>query len=75
MSTAIKSFETTVEVCCHQVAIRYWDFDAKLTDENYVEMTERFQSPETEANRDLLRTVARENTLYRILRPATFASD
>ena len=30
-ATATKSFETTVEVCCHRVAIRYWGFDAKLT--------------------------------------------
>lgn len=27
------SFETTVEVCCHRVAVRYWDFDHELTDE------------------------------------------
>ena len=27
------SFETTVEVCCHRVAVRYWGFDHELTDE------------------------------------------
>ena len=26
-------FETTVEVCCHRVAVRYWDFTHKLTDD------------------------------------------
>ena len=26
------TFETTVEVCCHRVALRYWDFTSKLTD-------------------------------------------
>ena len=28
---ATKSYETTVEVCCHRVALRYWGFDHKLT--------------------------------------------
>ena len=28
-----QNFETTVEVCCHRVAIRYWDFEHELTDE------------------------------------------
>jgi hypothetical protein len=28
-----QNFETTVEVCCHHVAIRYWDFEHELTDE------------------------------------------
>jgi hypothetical protein len=27
------SFETTIEVCCHRVAVRYWDFDHELTDD------------------------------------------
>ncbi len=26
------TFETTVEVCCHRVALRYWDFTSELTD-------------------------------------------
>ena len=30
---ATESFETTVEVCCHRVALRYWDFEHELTDE------------------------------------------
>ena len=34
------SFETTVEVCCHRVAVRYWDFDHELTDELIEELTE-----------------------------------
>ena len=28
-----ESFETTVEVCCHRVAVRYWNIDHELTDE------------------------------------------
>jgi hypothetical protein len=35
-----KSFETTVEVCCHRVALRYWDFDAELTEELEADLTE-----------------------------------
>ncbi len=27
------SFITTIEVCCHQVIVRYWDFTRELTDE------------------------------------------
>ena len=34
------SFETTVEVCCHRVAVRYWDIDHELTDELIDELTE-----------------------------------
>ena len=30
---ATQSYETTVEVCCHRVAVRYWGFDHELTDE------------------------------------------
>ena len=26
-------YETTVEVCCHRVSLRYWDFDHELTEE------------------------------------------
>jgi len=29
----MNSFETTINVCCHDVAIRYWDFEAELTDD------------------------------------------
>lgn len=32
-ATEEKSFETTVEICCHRVFLRYWEFDAELTDE------------------------------------------
>jgi hypothetical protein len=34
MTTEVRArgtFETTVEICCHRVAIRYWGFDHKLT--------------------------------------------
>ena len=34
------TFETTVEVCCHRVAVRYWDFDHELTDELRERLTE-----------------------------------
>ena len=37
---AERSFETTVEVCAHRVAVRYWDFDAELTDELEEVLTE-----------------------------------
>ncbi len=41
MTTAtINSFETTVEVCCHRVALRYWNIDHELTDELIDELTE-----------------------------------
>ena len=33
-------FETTVEVCCHRVALRYWDFTSRLTDALKDELTE-----------------------------------
>ena len=39
MKTA-ESFEGTVEVCCHSVAFRYWDFDHELTDELVEVLTE-----------------------------------
>ncbi len=39
-ATEERSFETTVEVCAHRVAIRYWDFDAELTDELEEALTE-----------------------------------
>jgi hypothetical protein len=35
-----RSFETTVEVCAHRVAVRYWGFDAELTDELEEALTE-----------------------------------
>ena len=35
-----QSFETTIEVCCHRVAIRYWGFDHELTDELIELLTE-----------------------------------
>ena len=25
-------YQTTIEVCCHQVGIRYWDFKHEVTD-------------------------------------------
>jgi hypothetical protein len=34
------TFDTVVEVCCHRVAVRYWDFTAELTDELRAELTE-----------------------------------
>ena len=37
--TKTYEFETTVEVCCHRVALRYWDFTHKLTDELREELT------------------------------------
>jgi hypothetical protein len=33
------TFETTVEVCCHRVALRYWGFTSKLTDGLREELT------------------------------------
>ena len=36
MSTAKTTrqfFDTTVEICCHRVALHYWDFTHELTDE------------------------------------------
>jgi len=34
------AFETTAEVCCHRVALRYWDFTSRLTDALKDELTE-----------------------------------
>ncbi len=42
--TAGQSFETTVEVCCHRVALRYWDFTHELTDELRETLTEEGES-------------------------------
>ena len=43
MKTA-ESFEGTVEVCCHSVAFRYWDFDHELTDELEAALAEEAES-------------------------------
>lgn len=33
------SFETTVKVCCHHVAVCYWGFETTLTDELEADLT------------------------------------
>jgi hypothetical protein len=33
MSASDDVFSGTVEVCCHTVAFRYWDFEHELTEE------------------------------------------
>jgi hypothetical protein len=35
-----QSFETTVDVCCHRVAVRFWGFTSKLTPELEAHLTE-----------------------------------
>ena len=38
------SFETSVEVCCHHVAVRWWGFTSELTDELKDTLTEEGES-------------------------------
>jgi len=37
----MKSFNTIIRVCCHHVALRYWDFDHELTEELKEILTEQ----------------------------------
>ena len=46
------AFETIVEVCCHRVALHYWDFDAELTDELEATLTEEGESRAQECIND-----------------------
>ena len=40
MARKEQSLETTVDVCCHRVAVRYWGFRSKLTPELEALLTE-----------------------------------
>lgn len=48
MTDRTTQFESSVSVCCHNVALRYWDFDAELTPELEELLSEHGESRATE---------------------------